>query len=344
MKLLILTQKIDINDDVLGFFHGWVAEFAKHCEQVTVICLYRGEYDLPANVKVLSLGKEASKCKIKYLYLFYKYIWQERKNYDSVFVHMNQVYVVLGGLFWKAWGKRVSLWYTHRQSSCSLWIAEKLVDNIFTVSREGFSLVSEKVKIMGHGINTDIFKPLESRKENDFFKILTVGRISPIKDIKTLVRAISELKNKNCELEIVGGANGQEKYFQEVKDLIKELKIEDKVNFIGPIPNREVMKYYQTADLFVNMAPTGGLDKAILEAMACEVPVIVCNETMKNYLEDKLIFRHGDYKALSEKIKNVMALGSEERENLGEGLRRVVEEKHNLSNLILKILNAKTSR
>jgi len=39
MKILILTQKIDKNDDILGFFHGWVAEFAQHCEKVTVIAL-----------------------------------------------------------------------------------------------------------------------------------------------------------------------------------------------------------------------------------------------------------------------------------------------------------------
>ena len=58
MKILICTQKVDLNDDILGFFHSWIAEFAKQCEKVTVICLYKGEYDLPGNVKVLSLGKE----------------------------------------------------------------------------------------------------------------------------------------------------------------------------------------------------------------------------------------------------------------------------------------------
>jgi len=58
MKPLILTQKIDINDDVLGFFHNWIKEFAKHCESVVVVCLRKGEYDLPENVKILSLGKE----------------------------------------------------------------------------------------------------------------------------------------------------------------------------------------------------------------------------------------------------------------------------------------------
>ena len=58
MKLLILTQKVDKNDDVLGFMHGWIAEFAKHCEKVTVIALGVGEFDLPRNVTVLSLGKD----------------------------------------------------------------------------------------------------------------------------------------------------------------------------------------------------------------------------------------------------------------------------------------------
>jgi hypothetical protein len=58
MKLLIITQKVDINDPILGFFHRWIEEFAKHCEKITVICLYKGTYNLPNNVKVLSLGKE----------------------------------------------------------------------------------------------------------------------------------------------------------------------------------------------------------------------------------------------------------------------------------------------
>ena len=59
MKLLIITQKVDRNDPILGFFHRWLEEFAKNCEQVTVICLYKREYNLPGNVKVLSLGKES---------------------------------------------------------------------------------------------------------------------------------------------------------------------------------------------------------------------------------------------------------------------------------------------
>jgi len=58
MNLLVINEKLDIDDTTLAPFHGWVAEFAKHCERVTVISLGVGRYELPGNVKVFSLGKE----------------------------------------------------------------------------------------------------------------------------------------------------------------------------------------------------------------------------------------------------------------------------------------------
>ena len=103
MRLLIITQKVNKNDPILGFFHRWIEEFAKRFEKLTVICLEKGEYSLPENVRVLSLGKEEGRSKAEYLSRFYRYIWEERNNYDAVFVHMNQEYVLLGWKFWKLW-------------------------------------------------------------------------------------------------------------------------------------------------------------------------------------------------------------------------------------------------
>ena len=82
MKLLICTQVVDKNHPILGFFHRWIEEFAKHCDTVEVICLFEGEHTLPANVHVHSLGKEEGKNRLKYLIRFYAYIWNLRNEYD----------------------------------------------------------------------------------------------------------------------------------------------------------------------------------------------------------------------------------------------------------------------
>ena len=82
-NILIITQKIDKNDDVLGFFNAWVSEFSKHFNKVLVVCLEKREYDLPNNVRIFSLGKENGHSRIKYLKKFYKYIFGLRKEYEE---------------------------------------------------------------------------------------------------------------------------------------------------------------------------------------------------------------------------------------------------------------------
>lgn len=359
MRLLILTQKVDINDDVLGFFHSWVAEFAKHCESVTVICLYMGEHDLPSNVKVLSLGKERItrlkdykierlNVKISYLFKFYKYIWQERKSYDAVFVHMNQIYIILGALVWKFLNKGTGLWYAHGKVSNSLVVAEKMTDIIFTSTPGGFRMKSQKLHIVGQGIDSNKFR-VESEKykaNGDKFKIISIGRISPVKDFETLVKAADILKKEglNFSVEILGGPGTAEqaKYFEDLKLMVITNGLEDFVNFVGPVSNRNIVGYLTKADLFINTSNTGSLDKVILEAMACNLPVISCNEAFleifSNY-KNNLFFTAKDATELAQKINGISNLSIIERNELGKNLRNIVVADHSLSGLIKKILS-----
>lgn len=190
MKLLIITQKVDQNDEVLGFFHRWVEEFSRHCEQVIVICLQSGSYSLPANVRVLSLGKEGGTSKIKYLWRFYQYIIRERKNYDAIFVHMNQVYVILGAILWRCWRKKIALWYTHKQIGLLLWVATRLADKIFTASPQSFNLESKKVIVTGHGLDTEKFYCPNRGRSDGGCSVVTVGRITRIKNLETLILTV----------------------------------------------------------------------------------------------------------------------------------------------------------
>jgi glycosyltransferase involved in cell wall biosynthesis len=89
------------------------------------------------------------------------------------------------------------------------------------------------------------------------------------------------------------------------------------------------------------MAPTGGLDKAILEAMSCEVPVLVCNKTLEDDLSkinSNFIFEYKNYRELTEKIKFILDMRIEERREIGKELRKIVIEKHDLKNLIKRIV------
>lgn len=302
MKLLIATQAIDKNNAPLGFFLGWVREFAKHCEQVTVICLYEGEYDLPANVKVLSLGKErkiqdfgASKVRraknqIDYALRFYMYIWRERENYEAVFVHMNQVYVILGGLIWKAWRKRIGFWYTHRAVNFSLRLAERIVDQVFTASKEGFRVRSEKVSYLGHGIDVLLFSPEKEKRSQAEFSILYVGRITGIKNQDLLIEAANILYNKqglrNLRIRLAGSVSSEsdKRYLAGLKEIILEYRLDGVVNFLGKVENTRLPSVYNESNLTINLSPTGGMDKTVLESLACGVPVLARNQEFREVL------------------------------------------------------------
>lgn len=333
MKLLIITQKVNKNDQVLGFFHRWIEEFAKNAEVVNVICLEKGDFNLPNNVKVFSLGKEEGVGKIGRLINFYKYIWKLRKEYDSVFVHMNQIYVLLGGVFWKILKKKISLWYAHGKVSLDLKISEKLVDYIFTSTSGGFRINSSKVKIIGQGIDTKLFKPTSVSKNKK--QVITVGRISEVKNIDLIVKIISE--NPDFTLDIVG-APIRQKDFDYAKGIYLEVQknnLSNRINFVGPVSQENLTEKYNNAHIFINLSKTGSLDKAILEAMACGLQVLTTNEAAKNLSGINFISRHlvnTDLNIFFDKLKELSSL------NLNEEARRYVVENHSIESLIPKIV------
>ena len=204
MNLLVITQKVNKDDSNLGFFYEWLLCLAGKVDKLIVICLEKGEYHLPGNVEVLSLGKDELGIKnyelwfgnkIRYAFRFYKYIWQEKNNYDGVFVHMNPEYCILGGIFWCLWHKKVLLWYTHKEVNWRLRLGALFATKIFTASKESFRLPSKKVEVVGHGIPVELFANQPENIPAGQLRLLAVGRNSPSKDFATAIKAIQELKN-----------------------------------------------------------------------------------------------------------------------------------------------------
>ncbi len=334
MNLLIITQKVDQDDQLLGFFIDWLKEFAGRFEKVTVLCLEKRKFDLPENVHVFSLGKDRGASKLYQFFNFYKYCFSLRREYDAVFVHMNPIWVILGSPLWTAWGKKVYLWYAHKQVTTKLRLAEKMADGIFTSTAEGFRLLSKKLNIVGQGIDIQVFHPdLSKRREG--INILSVGRIAPSKNYEVLIEAAKMLKDDGFDFRvtIIGEpALPQDKvYEKKIRDKIKNYGLEKQFQFLGKIPHRQLPGYYQSYQICVNTSVTGSLDKTILEAMASGCVVISSNDAAKQFLPQDLILESNDPIQLAEKIKT-----SSQRE-LRQELVDYARRHHSLDGLIDRI-------
>src|SRR3989339_376904 len=314
-KILIITQKMDINDDNLGSFHSWLEKLAEKAD-IFVIANYVGKYDLPANVKVFSLGKEREVGRLVKIFKYQWFLLKLLPKSDGVFFHMCPEYVLGAHLLTKFFRKKTLLWYTHKSVNWKLKLAEKLIDKIFTASKESFRLPSKKLEITGHGIDVNKFKSQKSKVKSDKFTIITVGRIAEIKNLHLLIEVAEILKNKGFsaqggsasgwEIKIAGAPilKDDKTYFEKLKNLIKEKKLDDIVEFVGPIPNKYIAEFYQSGDLFINLSDTGSLDKAVLEAMACGLNVVTSNEAFKDILPEEN-FTANDPKEVAEKIENL---------------------------------------
>lgn len=306
MKLLICTQVMDKDHPILGFFHRWIEEFAKHCEAVHVICLFEGKHSLPQNVHVHSLGKEKGRSRIKYLLRFYSLVWKLRKEYDNVFVHMNQIYVILGAPLWRILGKKIGLWYAHGSTSFSLHVAEKFVHSVITSTPEGFRVRSKKIHLVGQGIDTHQFSYVDSPHDSSNVRIIFVGRISPVKQCEVLIDAVRIIKEQGvlCNVVLVGEPSTQE-YYNQLQKQCKKNGLEGVVKFTGGVPNTSIAEYLKEVDVFANTSVTGSLDKTGLEALSAGVPVITANEAYAELFgqyRERLMYSKGSAQELAERI------------------------------------------
>lgn len=344
MKLLIVTQKLDKNDDVLGFFHEWAREFAKKVDSLTIIALGVGEHDLPKNVRVFSLGKEQGSSKLSRVFRFYKLAISNLRSYDRVFVHMNPEYIIIAWPIWVLLGKKISLWYTHKHVSLRLRIAHVFCTNIFSVSKESFRLPSKKLHVMGHGISTEVLVPATQKNPNMPLSIVTIGRLSPTKRPEVLIEAVAIARAKFPEirLNIVGapGTPEQQAYYEKLKALVAEKGIQKNVVFQGSVPHKDILKHLQSADIFVNLSGTGSVDKAVLEAMSAGVIVLTSNEAFKPILEglEPNLIVTNDAAALATSIGGIATLDISEKQKLGQCLRSIVVRDHNLHSLIGRLV------
>ena len=297
MRLLVFTQKVDKTDSILGFFHGWLLELSKKYESIEVICLEKGEFDLPENVTVYSLGKEQNAdsrglsrgfSRIRYVKNFYNYLSVVSGSYDSVFVHMNQEYVLLAGLYWK-WKKiPVYLWRNHPQGTMLTRLAVLLSTKVFCTSIGSFTARYKKTKVMPVGIDLSLFtQSVQTRKK---YSVCMVGRIAPIKHIELAISATHLLISSGTQisLTVIGPVLPKNiLYYDMLKAEVQRLQLTSSVHFVEEMSQETIVEIYGEYELCLNLTETGSFDKTIVEAAACGTVPIVSNISLAHLLPEE---------------------------------------------------------
>jgi len=350
MKLLMLTRKIDNKDERVGFVTDWILELAKNLDLLIIICQEKGDIsNIPDNIEIHSLGKEKNKSKFLQFVNCQLLIVKCLSRVDGVFSHMAAQFAVVTGLWCKLYNKKLVHWHVHRSVNKYLKLSRLFVNEYITANKESFRMKTrKKVNIFGHGINISKHKTqlTINKNANNKFIILSVGRISPSKNIDVIISAIEKIYLNEPELrdkillQIIGGPGlrAQEKYYLELIKDVKEKGLNNIIDFVGPLPRSEVLPYYQNCDLFINLSDTGSVDKVVLEAMAFEKLVLTSNEAFKNMLPEQLFCLTNNADLLVEKIKKLYNLSKDEKIKLQKDLRQEVVDNHNLELLIAKII------
>ncbi len=184
MRLLWLNLATDLDDPVLGFTTSWIREIAKFVDSIQVITMRLGRAELPENVQIYSVGKEKSFSEPRRIWEFYRHVLRilRQEPVDVCFSHMIPIFTVLGYLPLKLHGVPMITWYAHRQRTLILRVAHYLSDRMVSINENSYPYRGRKLRTLGHGIDTELFKPTTTISATHPPLILFVGRLSPIKD------------------------------------------------------------------------------------------------------------------------------------------------------------------
>jgi glycosyltransferase involved in cell wall biosynthesis len=170
--------------------------------------------------------------------------------------------------------------------------AVRWTDHIISVSEstkrdtiQHLGVPEEKITVVYEAANP-IFRPIDrdeareqvrNRHGLDHPFILFVSTIEPRKNVPTLLRAMWQLiecYKEDMHLVLAGGKGW---LFEDAFAVVEELKLDDRVQFVGRVSSEDLLYLYNAAEMLAHPAFYEGFGLPPLEAMACGLPVVVSN-------------------------------------------------------------------
>lgn len=135
-------------------------------------------------------------------------------------------------------------------------------------------LGARHVVVIPNSIDVDTFRPAKGPRPPVIVTVCNMEREAcELKGLPTLLRAFALVHkvHPGCTLRVIGShASG----YGAMLDLVRQLEIEDSVDFCGPVPNNRMAEHYTDASMFVSATRYETFGVAIAEAMSCGLPVV----------------------------------------------------------------------
>jgi glycosyltransferase involved in cell wall biosynthesis len=375
-RLLVFNLATDADDPVLGFTTVWLNRLAAHYDAVDVITMRAGRLAVADNVQVWSVGKECGYSEARRAAEFFRLLQSRlsQHRYVACFAHMMPLFAVLGAPQLRAAGVPVTLWYTHRSRGRMVRAAVSLVRRVVTAAPDSFPVLTPKLRVLGHGVDTTFFAPaaltpqlprpegegetritpsVSPRPEGERqgvraagqgarADVVQVARLMPIKHQATLIRALPAAPDWRAVFVGDVPPGKDPAYPGRLQALAAELGVADRVMFVGALPADGVRDAYRAGFAAVNLSPAGLFDKAALEAMACALPTLVSNPAFDDLLGENVqllrVANPEDADGLSERLRALAALPEAERSAIGLRLRERTVAAHSLDGLIARLV------
>jgi len=325
----------------------WVNAIANLGHEVSLISMHPADMDkLDARIKVHEL-KFTNKLG------YYLNVSEVKKllskiQPDLLNVHYASGYGTLSRLanfapsLLSVWGSDVYL-YPYQSKRNEKTLRKNLIaaNQIASTSRamkkqtELFIKTSTPIEVTPFGIDLELFSP-SPEKQDDNIVIGTVKRLEVVYGIDVLILATAKLIGRlrddernelveKIQLKIVG--NGSE--LVNLERLAKELNIINITEFVGAIPNDEVPKYLNEFDIYCAFSHSESFGVAVLEASACEVPVVVSHvgglpEVVQNG-ETGFVVNHKNIDEVVEQLLKLV-INQELRQKMGRNGRLFVKK------------------
>lgn len=276
---------------------------------------------------------------------------------DIIHAHSASSYGLLGALsgfhpfLISVWGNDV---YNFPQKSS---IFKKVIvynlkksNMVFSTSKimaeETKKYTNKNIQVIPFGIDVEKFKPKDSESffsENDIV-IGTIKSIEKKYGTENLVTAFKKVKEKypNTPLKLLIVGRGSMTGY--IKSFVKDLGIESDVKITGFISYDKVPNYHRMLDIYIAVSTedSESFGVAVLEASACETPVIVSNvgglpEVVDNNITG-FVIPHSNIDLLVEKIE--LLLDGELRKKFGKAGRERVIKYFNWKDSLEQMVNS----